>query len=594
MMFPEPESGRGGEMLVDLRNPRGLAFYSYDFDAAMLVKCVQSQRNPQSLQTLQMALQHKAYHSDSDIVTQVMTEICKWHPEALCSDLCIEYMLGLTYIAQLDAPGQEGHMQCLQFMPYSGACLHAACSEPSNAVRFCVTDRQAGCGRVDHPSKVALPSPASFLNTCMPLRVYGVSNKDIRSPAKVRQIPKDPRKPSMFFEEGETLVADQPRQWPLTYLSSKLSKMWQKLDLDAYSSQEEDADHSTGFRSSSSWTSLNFIRKRYVSGNHSETNHCRTYAEWQWRQFEEYLVEQILDLSRHSLTSRWIVKFAKMYGQSLEKQACNLLSLLTAACEHDDTSCFTVLGHLYQAFEELSIPAPDNFQHRFTMLGWKCLTRKMFLQFVQWGVFVPSDDALQVILSESAAQTTGANAKGLSSQEFKHHLITALPPNDWNSPGNAWTQHLGLLEEDQANAERLLQYHHSMLGGLTCRCTEEADEDVPQYTAVAPIQELFDSLHNLSQSDPHKAFLQKNLLADARARLAHIFPEHEYDHEVGSPKCSPCGILQQVPSNHSSDSYPFTARTDADTDDFSTAEQSSSLNGSSLATDLSIMAQSAP
>ena len=49
-------------MLVDLRNPRGLAFYSYDFDAAMLVKCVQSQRNPQSLQTLQMALQHKAYH----------------------------------------------------------------------------------------------------------------------------------------------------------------------------------------------------------------------------------------------------------------------------------------------------------------------------------------------------------------------------------------------------------------------------------------------------------------------------------------------------------------------------------------------------
>ena len=43
--------------------------------------------------------------SDSDIVTQVMTEICKWHPEALCSDLCIEYMLGLTYIAQLDAPG---------------------------------------------------------------------------------------------------------------------------------------------------------------------------------------------------------------------------------------------------------------------------------------------------------------------------------------------------------------------------------------------------------------------------------------------------------------------------------------------------------
>ena len=35
-------------------------------------------------------------------------------------------------------------MQCLQFMPYSGACLHAACSEPSNAVRCAQVETYQG------------------------------------------------------------------------------------------------------------------------------------------------------------------------------------------------------------------------------------------------------------------------------------------------------------------------------------------------------------------------------------------------------------------------------------------------------------------
>ncbi|KAF2072765.1 hypothetical protein CYY_005911 [Polysphondylium violaceum] len=61
---------------------------------------------------------------------------------------------------------------------------------------------------------------------------------------------------------------------------------------------------------------------------------------------------------------------------------------------------FQALEKLYSAIEELYCPFPKDFYTQFTTLGFYCLQRPVFLQFLQKGIFVITKSFVQVIKKE--------------------------------------------------------------------------------------------------------------------------------------------------------------------------------------------------
>jgi len=61
---------------------------------------------------------------------------------------------------------------------------------------------------------------------------------------------------------------------------------------------------------------------------------------------------------------------------------------------------FQALQKLYSAIEELYCPFPKDFYTQFTTLGFYCLQRPVFLQFLQKGIFVITKSFVQVIKKE--------------------------------------------------------------------------------------------------------------------------------------------------------------------------------------------------
>ncbi|EGC37104.1 hypothetical protein DICPUDRAFT_150327 [Dictyostelium purpureum] len=61
---------------------------------------------------------------------------------------------------------------------------------------------------------------------------------------------------------------------------------------------------------------------------------------------------------------------------------------------------FQVMEKLYSAIEELYCPFPKDFYTQFTTLGFYCLQRPIFLQFLQKGIFVITGQFVKVLFKE--------------------------------------------------------------------------------------------------------------------------------------------------------------------------------------------------
>lgn len=74
-----------------------------------------------------------------------------------------------------------------------------------------------------------------------------------------------------------------------------------------------------------------------------------------------------------------------------------------AALLHSDAATFRILENFYCVLEEHSLPLPSGFAALFSGLGFRVLSPRMFLQYVERGVFYLTDAFVVGVLPQCAS-----------------------------------------------------------------------------------------------------------------------------------------------------------------------------------------------
>jgi hypothetical protein len=109
-------------------------------------------------------------------------------------------------------------------------------------------------------------------------------------------------------------------------------------------------------------------------------------------------------LSNGSLNRNEVVDWAVRYRDIQAEIVNGLFKLLTGKKRKrssDRIKTFRVLSNLHCSLERNWFPFPETFKSEITKLGYKCLPRNIFSQFLEMGVFDLSPDFMQYILSHS-------------------------------------------------------------------------------------------------------------------------------------------------------------------------------------------------
>jgi len=82
---------------------------------------------------------------------------------------------------------------------------------------------------------------------------------------------------------------------------------------------------------------------------------------------------------------------------------------------------FALYEHFYCSLEELSFPFPEEFGSEFAQLGFQVLSRSMFLQYIDRGVFIVDEPLVQMVMRSLAVVSD--NPKDF---HFKQQLLGKL------------------------------------------------------------------------------------------------------------------------------------------------------------------------
>ncbi len=82
---------------------------------------------------------------------------------------------------------------------------------------------------------------------------------------------------------------------------------------------------------------------------------------------------------------------------------------------------FDILEHLHNSLEELGFPFPRGFHSMFVRLGYSCLSRNLFIQYMNRGVFTIEEDFVEEVVNLLS------DCNSPEDHHFKSLLINRLP-----------------------------------------------------------------------------------------------------------------------------------------------------------------------
>lgn len=134
------------------------------------------------------------------------------------------------------------------------------------------------------------------------------------------------------------------------------------------------------------------------------------------------LTKNIFDLMNRDLkvTRTECYQWATEYRSLQGRFAHSLYQLLLQGSqEHDEATLFHLLSHLYSALEELMYPMPKTFQDKFAAVGFRCLPRQVFVQYLERQIFSISSDFVLNALSTPQPYEEDSY--------FRYQLLAAIP-----------------------------------------------------------------------------------------------------------------------------------------------------------------------
>jgi len=116
----------------------------------------------------------------------------------------------------------------------------------------------------------------------------------------------------------------------------------------------------------------------------------------------DYWMSQLPNNSR-SKSSQWAANYRDAQIAQVNRLYRHIYKSMLQASggiyQNNSGTLFQLLERLYTAVEELALPFPRNFHSTFASLGFKCLPRGTFLQFVDRGVIILTPTFLRELLA---------------------------------------------------------------------------------------------------------------------------------------------------------------------------------------------------
>eukprot|EP01126_Amoeba_proteus_P022235 TRINITY_DN22528_c0_g1_i1.p1 TRINITY_DN22528_c0_g1~~TRINITY_DN22528_c0_g1_i1.p1 ORF type:complete len:194 (-),score=53.96 TRINITY_DN22528_c0_g1_i1:160-741(-) len=162
--------------------------------------------------------------------------------------------------------------------------------------------------------------------------------------------------------------------------------------------------------------------------------------------------------------------------------------------KEEDMILFQKLCNFHCALEELWFPFPKKFREEFTLLGYGCLDRSLFLQFVEHGILEVTFQFVKSVL------------KTLSDTDqdriFKYLLLSQLPLEEG----------IALLELDTSSLDR--HYRSNFLVEFKLRNQRTnykffMDMEKMEKASFLPLEIFLDSINNNGTEEDDVAFTTK-------------------------------------------------------------------------------------
>ncbi|PRP78535.1 hypothetical protein PROFUN_02388 [Planoprotostelium fungivorum] len=122
-----------------------------------------------------------------------------------------------------------------------------------------------------------------------------------------------------------------------------------------------------------------------------------------------------------------------------ERQSCQQISLIYAKQRQVEANklfesvrlygrkgrIFELLEHLYSSLEELQFPHPDGFNAEFIRVGYRCLPRSVFMQYLDRGIFYPDVGFVDAVVKN---HEDASFIYHLASKVHPQHTISNIAP----------------------------------------------------------------------------------------------------------------------------------------------------------------------
>eukprot|EP01124_Arcella_intermedia_P009588 TRINITY_DN16268_c0_g1_i1.p1 TRINITY_DN16268_c0_g1~~TRINITY_DN16268_c0_g1_i1.p1 ORF type:complete len:933 (+),score=201.03 TRINITY_DN16268_c0_g1_i1:196-2994(+) len=150
------------------------------------------------------------------------------------------------------------------------------------------------------------------------------------------------------------------------------------------------------------------------------------------------------------------LEIATLYRNVQESRTMKLLACLKAErpSNEDGRKLFDRLCNLHIALEEMGFPIPNEFQVYLTELGFKYLSRSMFLQFVERGIFEITAQFVEKLLPQLSSCDEDNTFKYLLLSKLQEEPSIQLLERDTFSTESKYTSH-----QEEFLMEYKVRYH---------------------------------------------------------------------------------------------------------------------------------------
>eukprot|EP01112_Ceratiomyxa_fruticulosa_P019381 TRINITY_DN6334_c0_g2_i1.p1 TRINITY_DN6334_c0_g2~~TRINITY_DN6334_c0_g2_i1.p1 ORF type:complete len:1040 (-),score=189.52 TRINITY_DN6334_c0_g2_i1:92-3211(-) len=476
--------------------------YEYTFDREAILKLFEQDSVRVHVQALHLACIHM---QDTELVDQIMIHIFSHNPQCVGVDLLKEFLICTPYFV-MKQNGVEPHL--LQLLPITTQDYLDAAQLKRFALQQVSITNLTGYSMVpgtkllirdrdkdDDLRKKRFPPEKAWNSSRGAFAPYASPTRDTySSPLAVSRFFRS----VLGFDDDVKTTPPRPvesRREDLFsgYYSSPQSPVRNYSNASSYQNVSTPNNNINNIVNNNSSTPLDIPgpgrqgdSENYLSEWEVESGDCCTPHTGQ---FVECLTDYWMSAFPKESKSK-CANHALMYRSAQVQQINRLFSHMVTSCKSahsEDMSLFQLMEKLYCACEDLAVPFPKDFHSLFAQLGLKCLSRPVFLQYVERGIFTFTQSFIRDLLNMPV------NAP--EDQNFQNQMILKLKYQ---------SKITELLQQSSANINFLLEH---FLSSITAQCLDVTDNmhlthgppDLEKYSSSSflPLSILLDFINTI-------------------------------------------------------------------------------------------------